>query len=66
MDAPPNLSFEVRRHPYLPIFQIGVSQLKSQGRMEEAKVFRDNVLNWGPQPDMQGHVLGRVHTTKCR
>ena len=51
-----NLSFEVRRHSFLPIFQIGVSQLKFQGRMEEPEVLRYHVLNWGPQLDMQRHM----------
>ena len=41
----PNLSFEVKIYSFLPNFQLGVSQLRSQGRMAEAKVFSDHVLN---------------------
>ena len=47
MDGPPNLFFKVGRHLYLLIFQRGVSQLKSQRRMEEATVLMDHVLYWG-------------------
>ena len=46
MDDTPDLSFEVKVHSFLPIFQLGVSQLKFQGIMKEAKVLREHVLNW--------------------
>ena len=45
MDGMPNLSIEVKTHSLLPNFQLGVSQLKSQGRMAEAKVLRNHILN---------------------
>ena len=45
MDGMPNPSFEVKIYSFVPSFQLGVSQLKSQGRMAEAKVLKDHVLN---------------------
>ena len=28
--------------------------------MEEARVLRDHMLDWGPQYEMQGHLLDRI------